>query len=233
MPVATEEQQKTLEKQMFNQISQQTTVNSFSDPGTGFLVYFFLVIFIILILSFFSKIHDRAIKTLEFIVSVPLYKRTTVFLIGLLSAYVTSKIASNIYYIPITVGYISTFAFNEFASKKDIEKATKPLNEKIAEKDTSIDKLRIIIEEKKNNFYTLIFSRVSGCLRVKGRDDSELLRKTRQKIEELQDIILAEKTFMETPDEALRRFDNSTSGDTGLTSQTMVFNSQVIETASN
>ncbi|EMW50442.1 hypothetical protein EC2864350_1242 [Escherichia coli 2864350] len=41
------------------------------------------------------------------------------------------------------------------------------------------------------------------------------------KICELQDIIFAEKTFTETPDEAIRRYENSVSGDVDMAAQTM------------
>ena len=231
--MATEEQQKTLEKQVVVQDVQQPSVDLFSTPVSGVFISIVLFLIAITLLCFISIIHERALKILGFIVSVPLYKRATVFFIGLATTLATFYSPSNFYYIPITIGYISTFAFNEFASKKDIEKATAPLNEIILEKERSIEKLRIIIEEKKNSFYELVFPRIRDCLRVKGRNDSELLKKTKQKIEDLQDIILAQKIFMESPDEALRRFDNSTSDDSGLTSQIMVYSNQVIENPSN
>jgi len=180
------------------------------------------IIAVVIAIALIIFMHNKIVKLLNFIVSIPLYKRITVFLIGGSSTIFTSRVEPAYYFIPLVLGYIITFAFNEFSLKKDLEKATEPLKKEIKDKEKSIEAFRKIIEEKKNTFQSLILTKIHICLRVKGRDDSDSLRKTQKKIGDLYDIILAEKTFMETPDEALRRFDNSTSGNPDLASQTMI-----------
>lgn len=203
--------------------------NHYSDTLFSFFVFLIFFIFVILV----GKLHNRMIKALEFIVSVAWYKRLTVFFIGVLSTYISTQVPQPLFSIPIIVGYITTFAFNEFSLKKDIEKSKNPLEEEISKKEKEIELFRRIIEEKKNTFNIIVIKRINSCLRVKGKTDSEILKKITQKVEELQDIILAEKTFMETPDEALRRYNNSTSGDSILASQTLVENTPMVPTTSN
>ncbi|EPU9771276.1 hypothetical protein ACV0ZW_001998 [Escherichia coli] len=88
-------------------------------------------------------------------------------------------------------------------------------------KEKTIVLFRRIIEEKKNIFQEIIINRINACVRITGKNDSDTLRKLKIKICELQDIIFAEKTFTETPDEAIRRYENSVSGDVDMAAQTM------------
>jgi len=199
-------------------IIQQIINGNMSDLGTSIFIFVSLIVLVLIILS----LHNRIAKLIEFIASVPIYKRVAVFFIGATATYFSSNADKKVLYIPIILGYISTFAFNEYCSKKDIEKAISPLQDEIEEKEKCIDAFRRVIEEKKNIFRNIVVVRINNCLRVRGKTDTELLQKIRKNIEELQDIIVAEKTFFETPDEALRRVNNLISGDSGLALQTMV-----------
>lgn len=182
----------------------------------------YVLLLCIVTLWILIKLHKKLIILIEFLVSVPIYKRGIIVAIGVVSTITTPLAPKNIYYLPFILGYVVTFAFNEFASKKDIEKAKDPLEKDISEKEKLIESFRKVIEDKKNAFHSIIYSKISNCHRVRGKNDSEQLKNILKNIENLQDIILAEKTFMETPDEALRRLDNSTSGNPDLASQTMV-----------
>jgi len=191
----------------------ETTSSIFVVLGIFFIV--------VLVLCALQKIHGTITKLLEFIVSVPWYKRTVLIVIGFISTYVTTKVSATYFSLPIILGYVTTFAFNEFSSKKDIEKAKSPLENKIKDKEKIIISFRRIIEDKKNTFQEIIINRINICVRITGKNDTDTLRKLKQKIGELQDIIFAEKTFIETPDEAIRRYENSVSGDIGMAAQTL------------
>lgn len=214
------------------EVNQKTSMQQFTDfiSDNGLILITILLVIIILGIL---KFHDRVTKFLEFIISVPLYKRLTVLIIGVATTFLSGAVEQKYFYVPFITGYIITFAFNEFSLKCDIDKATSPLKLEIERKNAEINTFRQVIEEKKNKFYTVIVDKLTHCLRTRGRSDSEDLQRIRKSIEALQDIISAERTFFETPDEALRRFNNSTSGDGELILHTIVTNAPVVTGQSN
>ncbi|MBH2662520.1 hypothetical protein I5P64_05705 [Serratia ureilytica] len=220
-------------EQITHQLPAPSPATSHIEQWDAIIFYVILFVAVIIIAWLLIKFHKAIILLLENLVSFPVYKRSVALVIGVISTLVTSILEPKYYYIPILLGYILTFAFNEFSTKKDIEKAKSPLEQKISDLERSITLFRTIIEEKKNNFHSIVLIRLSNCLRVNGKNDGELLQGIKKNIEDLQDIILAEKTFMETPDEAFRRYDNSKSGDTGLASQTMIGTNNNLAMTSN
>lgn len=202
-------------------VTEKNSNLSATEVGSSVAAILIIVVIVVLILCLLQKMHVAITRFFEFIISVPWYKRTVLILIGAISTYLTTKVPTSFSSFPIIIGYITTFAFNEFASKKDIEKAKAPLEEDIIGKEKTIALFRRIVEEKKNTFQDIIINRINACVRITGKNDSDTLRKLKIKICELQDIIFAEKTFTETPDEALRRYENSVSGDVDMAAQTM------------
>jgi len=201
--------------------TENNTNSSVVEAVSSMAAILIIVVVLILILCLLQRMHGAITRFFEFIISVPWYKRTVLIAIGIISTYLTTKVPTSYSSAPIIIGYVTTFAFNEFASKKDIEKAKAPLEKKILGNERTIALFRRIIEEKKNIFQEIIISRINACVRITGKSDSDTLRKLKTKICDLQDIILAEKTFTETPDEAIRRFENSVSGDVDMAAQTM------------
>ena len=223
--MGTEIENKQLEINTPSTVSSYTAEknsnSSVTEVASSFAAILIIVVIVVLILCLLQKMHVAITRFFEFIISVPWYKRTVLIVIGAISTYLTTKVPTSYSFLPIIIGYITTFAFNEFASKKDIEKAKATLEEDIIGKEKTIVLFRRIIEEKKNIFQEIIINRINACVRITGKNDSDTLRKLKIKICELQDIIFAEKTFTETPDEAIRRYENSVSGDVDMAAQTM------------
>ncbi|HCN6363601.1 TPA: hypothetical protein N6028_003802, partial [Escherichia coli] len=151
--MGTEIENKQLEINTPSTVSSYTAEknsnSSVTEVASSFAAILIIVVIVVLILCLLQKMHVAITRFFEFIISVPWYKRTVLIVIGAISTYLTTKVPTSYSFLPIIIGYITTFAFNEFASKKDIEKAKAPLEEDIIGKEKTIVLFRRIIEEKK------------------------------------------------------------------------------------
>lgn len=176
------------------------------------------MVFIVLALC----LHKYIVKVIDFIISIPFYRRALPIAIAGLSTLATAGLSKSSSILISIICYVLTFAYNEYIVKKEVQSTKEPLEKELSNRDELIAKYRTLLEEKKNKFQRLIIRKLDQCHRIGGDSDEEILHKIKKELGDLQDAVLAEETFLETPDEALRRIENSTSGNEDLAMKTML-----------
>lgn len=104
-----------------------------------------LLVFIVLALC----LHKYIVKVIDFIISIPFYRRALPIAIAGLSTLATAGLSKSSSILISIICYVLTFAYNEYIVKKEVQSTKEPLEKELSNRDELIAKYRTLLKKRR------------------------------------------------------------------------------------